>query len=130
MSIQSSKFVSEASKLYSNVTAPLSKTRCHGDKVPSATVEAHLSNLLSGLKDAQKQLEDLQKQWEETFVEECDAWREYYELQRKWQLEDLDLERDISQLKSDIRAINREYEEKMDEVEAVSVYRQSGSCMD
>ncbi|GJN78538.1 flagellar fliJ protein domain-containing protein [Purpureocillium lilacinum] len=118
LSLVSSEFASKAEKLYSKIGRPLSSTQCQGGEAARATIDAHLSNLLTGIEQAQKQLEELQKQWEAAFAEECDAWRAFYELQRKDPLPAAEFERELANIKSQIQGITQEYEEQMDGLEA------------
>ncbi|KFA77242.1 hypothetical protein S40288_01334 [Stachybotrys chartarum IBT 40288] len=53
---QSSRALSQANSLYSNIAYPLSATICESENLPRATIATHLSNLLKKLDDAEAEL--------------------------------------------------------------------------
>lgn len=53
---QSSRALSQANSLYSNIAYPLSATICESENLPRATIAAHLSSLLKKLDDAEAEL--------------------------------------------------------------------------
>ncbi|UNI21271.1 hypothetical protein JDV02_007275 [Purpureocillium takamizusanense] len=118
LSLDSSHFITKSEELYSKMTTPLSSTRCHGNETARARIDSHLASLRTGIQQAQKELEVLQEKWDEAFAEECAAWKDYDDVLAKYQQPDPELEQELAEMKQQIRAINQEYEDEMDKLEA------------
>ncbi|KJZ75156.1 hypothetical protein HIM_05350 [Hirsutella minnesotensis 3608] len=109
--------------LYSNISYPLSATRCYANNVASDTISAHLASMHHKLDAAQQQLRSYQAQWEQCRAEEERVCAELMKMEMADASCASDKEhcgwKDQVQLFGDeVAIIQKRFEEELNDVEA------------
>ncbi|KAK4067343.1 uncharacterized protein Triagg1_7786 [Trichoderma aggressivum f. europaeum] len=66
----SSTMAADMDELYANLSYPLSTTLCHSKNFPRATIEVHLANVKEDLIKAERELQGLEREWQENVQSE------------------------------------------------------------
>lgn len=114
-----SSITSAVDDIYANLSYPLSTTLCSSDGFPSATVATHLANAKNQLEETEKELGNLQDEWETNLGLEENIRKELTSIEKMPGQSGADHPRMIS-FKEQVEQLVLDNTQALDEIEDVS----------